>query len=460
MLTNTISEADFQKLADREENQFLDFKRRDSIEKIQKTASSFANSDGGELYVGIADKKELVRLQGFKDPESANDVIKEVSDLFAQGNEYCVFGFIKVNNNGPLNSNFILYIHVHKTPFVVKLKDGSIYKRLNASDRRVASDEIQRLEIDKGVISHEDYSTGELVSELFEAVTFKKFLSSVIPSAKSEDFFRQERLLSGEFARVAAIVLFDDKPQGVLAQTAVKIYRYKTLANEGNRETLDGDPITVEGPAYDIIFEAVSITKTKIEEIPILRESGLGKIKYPPEAIHEIICNAILHRDYSINDYVHIRIFDNRIEIESPGRLPGSVTVKDILKQRFARNKKIVRLINKFPSPPNKDVGEGLNTAFKSMRDLKLGYPEIVEEASSVVVRLKHEPLASAEEIIVNYIKKNGSINNRVARQECSIESDSIIRKTFSKMISAGVIVKKDGTRGKGTKYVTPSAES
>jgi ATP-dependent DNA helicase RecG len=451
--------AEFMKLSGSDENQFLDFKRKDSIEKIQKTVSAFANSDGGELYVGVADKKETVRLQGFVDQEAANDIIKEVSDLFFKGNEYCIFNFIKIENASETNHVYILLIIVHKTPFIVELKNKDVYRRLNASDRKLSPEECRRLEIEKGIVSYEDYSTTELISQIAQSNAFKKFAQSVVPNAQADSFFQQERLSSDLQARVAAVVLFDDNPQSALAQTAVKIYRYKSLSSEGNRETLDGDPITVEGPAYDLILNSVSMTIKKIEEIPILRSSGLGKIKYPPEAIHEIVCNAILHRDYSLNDYVHIRIFDNRIEIESPGRLAGPVTVKDILKQRFARNKKMVRLINKFPSPPNKDIGEGSNTAFKSMRDLKLGYPEIVEGASSVIVSLKHEPLASAEDIILKYISANGSINNRVARQECSVESDSIIRKTFAKMISAGLIMKKHGTRGKGTKYVASASE-
>ena len=62
----------------------------------------------------------------------------------------------------------------------------------------------------------------------------------------------------------------------------------------------------------------------------------------------------------------------NRIEVQSPGRLPAHVTPKNILDERFARNGAIVRLLNKFPDPPNRDVGEGLNTAFDKMRELGL----------------------------------------------------------------------------------------
>jgi ATP-dependent DNA helicase RecG len=115
-----------------------------------------------------------------------------------------------------------------------------------------------------------------------------------------------------------------------------------------------------------------------------LGEFGLEAIVYPDETLHEIVKNAVLHCDYSIVADIQIRVFDNRIEVESPGRLPGHVTPQNILATQAARNPKLVRLINKFPDPPNKDVGEGLNTAFEAMTKLRLKTPEIVEGPASV----------------------------------------------------------------------------
>src|SRR5205823_3063826 len=132
--------------------------------------------------------------------------------------------------------------------------------------------------------------------------------------------------------------------------------------------------------------------------------------------LHEIITNAVIHRDYSIADDVHIRIFDNRIEVQSPGRLPAHVTVKNILTERFARNGAVVRLLNKFPDPPNKDVGEGLNTAFEKMHQLGLKEPIIAERDSDVLVTIRHEPLASPEEAILSYLETHETIKNKMAR--------------------------------------------
>jgi ATP-dependent DNA helicase RecG len=217
----------------------------------------------------------------------------------------------------------------------------------------------------------------------------------VVPSGEPEDWLRKQNLLNDGKPTAGGVLLFSDEPQAALAKrSAIKIYQYKTKDDEGSRETLAFDPITVEGCIYDQIKEAVKKTKEVVEKMKRLGEAGLEGVSYPDETLHEIMTNAVLHRDYSIAADVHVRVYDNRIEIESPGRLPGHITLENILSEQSARNPKIVRLINKFPDPPNKDVGEGLNTAFEAMKKLRLKEPVIEQREHSVVVNIRHQPLA------------------------------------------------------------------
>jgi len=157
-------------------------------------------------------------------------------------------------------------------------------------------------------------------------------------------------------------------------------------------------------------------------------------LRYPPVAIHEIITNAVLHRDYGIKDDIHINIYDNRIEVVSPGKLPGHITVENILQERYARNPKIVRLLNKLPDPPNKDIGEGLDTAFRSMREARLKPPVIQESENSVRVTLRHESIASAEEQIIDYLERNRTIRNRDGRALTGIASENAMKRIFERM--------------------------
>lgn len=184
----------------------------------------------------------------------------------------------------------------------------------------------------------------------------------------------------------------------------------------------------------------LKVINAQINFIILKLGKGLEMVQYPEETLHEIITNAVLHRDYSIPTDIQIRIFDNRVDVESPGKLPGHVTVSNILDSQAARNPKLVRLINKFPDAPNKDVGEGLNTAFSAMEKLRLKAPLIEERENSAIVTIKHERLASPEEIIVEYLRNHDSIRNREGRNLTGIKSENTMKQVFYRLHERGYI--------------------
>lgn len=235
------------------------------------------------------------------------------------------------------------------------------------------------------------------------------------------------------------MLLFADEPQICLPKrSSIKIYRYKT-SGLADRDMLAGQPITIEGCAYDLIYSSVAKTKEIIQSIHKLGDV-FEEIEYPQETLHEIITNAVLHRDYSIATDIQIRIFDNRVEVESPGKLPGHVTIKNILDTQVARNPKLVRLINKFPDAPNKDVGEGLNTAFEAMNKLRLKPPVISEQENSVIVYIRHERLASPEEMVIEYLKNHQAITNAEGRKLTGIKSENTMKRVFWKLRDKNII--------------------
>ena len=150
--------------------------------------------------------------------------------------------------------------------------------------------------------------------------------------------------------------------------------------------------------------------------------------------------NAVIHRDYSISDDIQILIFNNRIEVVSPGRLPGYVTPQNILHARYSRNSKIVRTLARYKEPPNRDLGEGLNTAFQKMKDWKLHAPEITEEGNYVRVVIPHTPLATPSEAILEFLKANPTITNRQARDITGIKSENSMKSEFYKLRDEGLL--------------------
>ncbi|WP_434733920.1 hypothetical protein NL154_09055 [Rhizobium sp. YTUHZ044] len=251
-------------------------------------------------------------------------------------------------------------------------------------------------------------------------------------------------------------LLFSDNPQAILPKrSAIKILRYQTK-KEAERDFLAFDPLTIEGPVYTLINDAVDQVKQTVEGIEKLGDEKMEKIVYPEEALHEIVTNAVLHRDYSVASDVQIRIFDNRVEIESPGRLPGHVTPSNITRTQFARNPKLVRLINKFKNPPNKDVGEGVKTAFEAMGKLRLKPPQISESENSVIVILRHESLASPEQMVMDYLKDEPEITNLIARELTGIKSENSMKSVFYRLRERGQLEQVPKVKGKKPAWRKP----
>lgn len=433
----------------RQEGHFLDFKStRVAPSKLTEAISALANTDGGELYIGIEDTPRS--WDGFENQEAANGHLQIFERLFPLGGDFS-YEFLACSDAVGL----VLKIEVLKTRDIKTASNGDPYIRRGAQSLRVTTPEmLRRLEYTKGIASFETECLDVDPDRITNSVVTIGFMLQVVPTSEPADWLRKQQLLRDNRPTVAGVVLFDDEPQASLPKRCgIKVYRYQTSADEGSRDTMAFDPITVEGSAYEQIAEAVRVTTATIEDIRVLGEEGLEEISYPPEALHEIITNAVIHRDYSHADDIHIRIFDNRVEVESPGRLPAHVTVENILDERFARNGAIVRILNKFPTPPNKDIGEGLNTAFDAMRKLGLKDPRIIEKERSVLVLVRHEPLASPEELIMEWLENNDTIRNSEAREICNIEADWIVKGIFQRMIEANLIERVPGTRFGGTKY-------
>ena len=451
--TSEITAAQRDLILATDEGHFADLKSIDiKPAKLTKAIAAFANADGGELYIGIdEDKTDQSRTwRGFTDPEAANGHLQAFEDLFPLGSDFD-YVFLTVEGEPGL----VLQVQVQKTKEIKCASDGTRYVRRGAQSLPVTSPEaVKQLEYAKGLASFETEPVNVDPELITNSVPVIEFMLNVVPTAEPDAWLTKQQLLRDGRPAVAGIILFAEEPQALIPKRCgIKIYRYATKDAQGARETLVFDPITIEGHAYAQIHEAVGRTVEIVEQIQKLGEKTMESIEYPPETLHEIITNAVLHRDYSVADDIHIRVFDNRVEIQSPGRLPAHVTVKNILDERFARNGNLVRLINKFPNPPNKDVGEGLNTAFAAMVKLGLKEPVIEERENAVLVTIRHESLASPETLILEYLNENPSIRNKVARELCHIGADYVVKDIFGRLVDRGLIERVPGTDRSTTAY-------
>jgi ATP-dependent DNA helicase RecG len=432
-----IDEAQADHLEQVEEGQYSEVKGRAiTPAKLTHTISAFANTDGGDLYIGVSEQllggnAKRRSWDGFPDVESANGHVQAFHNTFPLGKDF-QYEFLRCPNR----RGVVLHVQVSRTQGIVKATDGKPYVRRAAQNLpQETPEQLRRLEYAKGVLSFEGHPVAAPKEAIIDSPVTREFIDFVVPKAQPEAFLRKQQLIVNEMPTVGGLLLFADEPQAILPKRCgVKVYRYQTQEETGFRDVLTFIPITVEGCLYNQIHKAVEVTIAEVEKIKRLGEHGLEKISYPQETLHEIITNAVIHRDYSIADDIHVRIFDNRIEVQSPGRLPAHVTIKNILDERYARNGAIVRLLNKFRNPPNRDVGEGLNTAFEKMRDSGLREPIVAERDSDLLVTILHEPLASAEETIMKYLETNATIRNKKAREITFIKDADQMKRILQKM--------------------------
>jgi ATP-dependent DNA helicase RecG len=443
MQTKVISTADALLLATRQEDHFFDRKAA-AIKgaKLQKIAVAFANADGGEVFVGITDEKDETdpnkRWIGAPTIEDYNQHIQALTEV--QPALPMELTFIKADGQ----HTYVLKIQIEKSQAVHKTSDGSVYERKGAQSLPVTDPaRMTALSFAKGAVSYEDYSVDSAIAEdIVDSPRLGEFLADYSPSSDPLELSLNKNLIDRKTfkPKVAGLMLFAVDPASLMPKKcSVRIIRYETKEDDPERDHL-GPIESVEGALYPLIHETVERVTAIMSAISVWTTDGPKAMSYPPETLWEIVVNALIHRDYSMSDDVQILIFDNRIEILSPGRLPAFVTKENILDVRYARNPRIVGMLSRYKTPPNKDIGEGLNTAFQKMKEWRLRSPDVQDEGNYVRVVIPHATLATPQEAIMEFVVKHGIITNRQARDITGIKSENAVKSEFYKLKDIGLI--------------------
>ena len=298
---------------------------------------------------------------------------------------------------------------------------------------------------EKQPVTHAD------VLEIEGSKYLKEYMERVGSILKPSKFLKKQRLIETVnnciYPNVGGILLFDEEPQATLdTRCAIKLYRMRTTSEEYDRRFLNEMPQTINGPLETLISDTLYAIDKLLEDTLYNIEASYKKSRYPTDAIKEVLVNAVIHRDYSLSDDIHVIIYDNRIEIKSPGKLPGYITVDNIYDERYSRNPNIVRLLHNLPNPPNHDIGEGLNTVRNELHAVGLVPPEIFEKENSVIVVIKHTKIATIEQIVRDlFIENPGrSITNGLIRDASGELDINIVKKRLQRLRKSHYIQVKD----------------
>lgn len=431
-----ISEKEFKQIIKNDEGDYSDFINKDgSGARIQEKIVEFANSEGGCLYVGIDDKDEQNKKGGFDSVEDASKVIDAAYRDINPRIENLEHEFLKYSNK------IIAKLVVPSSTKIHKTAKGQVLARKGAKKIILNSEDIKILKYKKGVDRYEDEVKNIDIKLFLDSKYFSDFLNRIGYAGNKEEYLKRNNYIYNNKPRISAILCFLDCPQSVI-KSGVKIIRYEHQKHSRKyaykRERVGNNDYTVEGPIELLIRNSIK----KIDEI-------MPKYsKYPKEAILEAIANAVLHRDYYVSNEIQVKIYDNRIEVVSPGGFAGGITAKNIYNhERFARNPLIFRTIFKISSLAskkqdrlNQDQGEGVKTILNSMRKAGLADPEFEEQNNCVAVVLKHANMESYENKILQYLETNNTIANKQAREITGEEDKEKIKNVFKKLLKRGSI--------------------
>lgn len=448
MQIKEISKKEVLEYCTKQEDHFFDRKAFGiKGEKVQRIAVALANADGGEFVIGVSDDKEyddpMLRWNPVDKIESFNDVIANLSMPEPTIDYRCVF----LRQKG--TRGYVLHVSIEKGLHVHETSSKQVIVRKGAQSLELKGNfKIAELAYAKGQRSYEDELVPDCELEDLESSDSLSNFVHHLPSEKIDplDILIKQNLIDREWTpRVAAILLFSDNPSAVLPkQCAIRIARYNTSDEDPERDDLTDDIFSIERPIYTQITEAYDCIVKLLEKHQVWTMRGLEPMSFPKETIWELLVNAVIHRDYSISDNIFVGVFNDRIEIRSPGKLPGFVKVDNILDNRFSRNSKLVRLLSRYPSSPNKDLGEGVNTAFQKMKALGKKLPSIVEDGNFVKVSIYHALEGDAETVISEFANKFGTVNNRQARDLTGIRNPSQITAIFSRLREKNILSKNE----------------
>ncbi len=348
----------------------------------------FANADGGTLVVGLSEGA----IEGTdRQPDRRNGQMQAAID-FAQPPVRARSRLLACERRGG-DPDHLLVFEVEPSDVVHANRRDEVYLRVGDENRRLTFVQRQELLFDKGEASYEARPVDGAGLGALDRPLIDRYASELgHPSA--ERLLRARGLAVDSTLTVAGCLLFARQPQQFMPEGFVRVLRYRGRARgTGARQQLLHDT-KIEGPIPNQLMAAQQIIREHQPSRRALLETGrFGEVGLvPDDAWLEGLVNAAVHRSYSLaGDHIRVEIFDDRIEVSSPGRFPGLVDLSDPLRAtRFARNPRIARVCADLDF--GQELGEGIRRMFEEMREAGLEDPVYRQTPGSVQLTLSAEP--------------------------------------------------------------------
>jgi ATP-dependent DNA helicase RecG len=361
-----------------------------SLTTLASTLVGMANSDGGTVVLGVSSRAgELV---GVNDPEQSCEHVFQAALLVDPTLVLPIPRQITVRKAGMTKpANLLLVTIPSGLPHVYSL-DGRYFGRQGAQTNLLPARQLYRLLNQRGTVQFESRLVPDAsLADLDEAQVMA--YAHQLGNVPEDDLNRACEFLirRGCLKRLgdeiqltyAAILLFGHHPEQWLPNASILAGRFPGMVLSDSYVKRD-----ITGSLPEQLKQAEDFLQANLKMV--VRLVGLQHEEapeYPYEAVRELLVNAVAHRDYNLQgDNIHLNIFANRLEITSPGSLPGPVTLKNLLYARFARNAIISQVLSDLGFIER--LGYGLDRVVEVTRIAGLLPPQFEELAGTFRVTL------------------------------------------------------------------------
>ena len=355
-----------QEITTRKEDQTFDCK---SIQIDPKALAvpivAFANADGGVIAIGVSDKTR--KIEGIdQHTEKLNELLRVPFD-FCNPSVPVTCSYLPCTDKDG-NENRILLMEIPASSSLHTNQADEAFMRVGDKSRKLTFDERVQLMYDKGERYYEDTAVyGATIDDIdMDAVAdYAKLVGygkSPLQYLQENNGFVRTNKKGEEEVSTACILLFGKYPQKFFPRARTRFIRYEGVDEKVGAEMNVIKDVTFEGTILNQIKKTIEFIETQVREHTFLGQHAqfVTKRDYPEFVIQEMTVNACCHRAYNIKGTeIQIKMFDDRLVFESPGKLPGQVKPTNIRHTHFSRNPKIAAFLKAYHFV--KEFGEGFD---------------------------------------------------------------------------------------------------
>lgn len=402
---------ELRRILKRDGGQFLEFismykgsrekgRRRKSVrtvaQEVAESLSAFANSDGGTLLAGVEEGGGVLGLDYSEEQvqliaDAPRNLMKPALSPKTERMEY--------------EGEIVLKFEVQPSPIPHQLADGRYLLRSGHQNLPFPPEQIAELKQAKAKTLYERQFVSGASPKDLDAGLLKEFKRKLGFSGDPVKVLSERYRLvdfSGTEPRVtiSALLLFAKEPLAYHPRCGVDFFKYAGKERRYGKKPNLVKKVSIEAPIFRLIDEASRVMKEHIKERTIPHDLFyVEKLEYPTLAWQEALANAVAHRDYSLTgSAIEVSMFDDRVEVRSPGRLPGPVSLEQLYRHErvhFSRNPLMIRVLTDLGFV--RELGEGIPRIFNEMENNYLQPPELTEEGFSFCVVLRNTPLYDEE---------------------------------------------------------------